>query len=108
MTALTVAMMPEALKKQFVELGIDLPEKLGNDNPVITYLKSLYPPVRKSECSQVCDGYSCMWCGRCPNGEYFKIPLAFKSVADAYTAWVGSIRDLHDELPFSVNIKEDM
>lgn len=24
--------------------------------------------------SQVCDGYSCMWCDRCPNGTYWKVP----------------------------------
>ena len=34
----------------------------------------LYPPVPKPEYSQVCDGYSCMWCGRCPSGNHWEVP----------------------------------
>lgn len=40
----------------------------------------LYPPTPNAKASQVCDGYSCMWCGRCPNGEYWKVPEEDKEV----------------------------
>ena len=43
-------------------------------NPLTAKWKLLYPPVPKPEYSQVCDGYSCFGCGRCPNGSTWKVP----------------------------------
>lgn len=38
-------------------------------NPLKEKWNKLYPPISKPNWSQVCDGYSCMWCDRCPNGD---------------------------------------
>ena len=47
-------------------------------NPPINPLKEkwdrLYPPIPMPQYSQVCDGYSCIYCGRCPRGENWVVP----------------------------------
>ena len=43
-------------------------------NPLEEKWRALYPPIPKPEFSQVCDGYSCDWCGRCPRGSKWKVP----------------------------------
>lgn len=48
---------------------LDYPE-----NPLKEKWAKLYPPIPKPQYSQVCDGYSCMWCDRCPEGSNWKVP----------------------------------
>lgn len=43
-------------------------------NPLEEKWSKLYPPIPMPQYSQVCDGYSCMWCGRCPKGCYWEVP----------------------------------
>lgn len=43
-------------------------------NPLKEKWDKLYPPIPMPQYSQVCDDYSCMWCGRCPNGSNWKVP----------------------------------
>ena len=43
------------------ELGFEFPK-----HPLKEKWDKLYPPTPMSQYSQVCDGYSCMWCDRCP------------------------------------------
>lgn len=43
-------------------------------NPLQEKWDKLYPPTPMPEYSQVCDGYSCMWCSRCPRGDNWKVP----------------------------------
>lgn len=43
-------------------------------NPLQEKWDKLYPPTPMPEYSQVCDGYSCMWCYRCPRGDNWKVP----------------------------------
>ena len=37
-------------------------------NPLLKKWSKLYPPISKPEYSEVCDGYSCDGCSRCPYG----------------------------------------
>ena len=53
-------------------------------NPLQEKWNKLYPPIPKPEHSQVCDGYSCMWCGRCPRGEYWKVPEEDREIWEQY------------------------
>ena len=53
-------------------------------NPLKEKWDKLYPPTPIPQYSQVCDGYSCMWCGRCPSGDYWKVPEEDKEV---YEMW---------------------
>lgn len=53
-------------------------------NPLQEKWDKLYPPIPKPEYSQVCDGYSCMWCGRCPRGEYWVVPEEDRNIYEAY------------------------
>lgn len=53
-------------------------------NPLEEKWSKLYPPVPRPEFSQVCDGYSCMWCGRCPNGGSWVCPPEDKEVYEKY------------------------
>lgn len=59
-------------------------------NPLKEKWDKLYPPTPMPQYSQVCDGYSCMHCGRCPNGELWKCPAEDKEVFKAYQS---SVRD---------------
>ena len=62
-------------------------------NPLKEKWDKLYPPTPKPQYSQVCDGYSCMWCGRCPNGDYWKVPEEDK---DIYDKWYKEYTDYCD------------
>lgn len=53
-------------------------------NPLKEKWDRLYPPTPMPQYSQVCDGYSCMWCGRCPNGSNWKVPEEDKEVWEQY------------------------
>ena len=53
-------------------------------NPLKDKWAKLYPPIPKPEYSQVCDGYSCMWCGRCPHGSLWKCPEEDLEVYNEY------------------------
>ena len=53
-------------------------------NPLEEKWAKLYPPKPMPQYSQVCDGYSCMWCGRCPHGENWKVPEEDKEVWEQY------------------------
>ena len=53
-------------------------------NPLEEKWKRLYPPTPMPQYSQVCDGYSCMWCGRCPRGDNWKVPEEDKEVWEEY------------------------
>lgn len=54
------------------------------ENPLKDKWDKLYPPIPKPEYSQVCDGYSCMYCGRCPKGSYWKVPEEDMEVWNKY------------------------
>lgn len=56
------------------------------ENPLKEKWVKLYPPIPKPEYSQVCDGYSCMYCGRCPCGELWKVPEEDREVWEEYQA----------------------
>ena len=53
-------------------------------NPLEEKWSKLYPPIPMPQYSQVCDGYSCMWCGRCPQGERWECPEEDKEVYEKY------------------------
>lgn len=55
-------------------------------NPLKDKWDKLYPPVPMPQYSQVCDGYSCMWCGRCPSGELWQVPEEDEAAWEAYQA----------------------
>ncbi len=61
-------------QKPFVVLNEDGSVFNPPKNPLTKKWLEKYPPVSMSQYSQVCDGYSCMWCGRCPHGENWKVP----------------------------------
>lgn len=58
-------------------------------NPLKEKWDKLYPPIPMWQYSQVCDGYSCMWCGRCPRGDNWKCPEEDKEVYEEY------LKELH-------------
>lgn len=59
-------------------------------NPLMDKWLKLYPPKPMAQYSQVCDGYSCMWCGRCPHGDNWKCPEEDKEVYEKY------LEELHE------------
>ena len=68
-------------------------------NPLKEKWNKLYPPTPMPKYSEVCDGYSCMWCGRCPYGEYWKVP---KEDLEIYEA---DLKEVHDYNVLHGNIK---
>lgn len=72
---------------------MDLPK-----NPLKEKWDRLYPPKPMPQFSQVCDGYSCMWCGRCPHGVHWEVPEEDKEVWDEYMQKVHEYNVLHGNL----------
>ena len=66
------------------------------ENPLKEKWARLYPPSPDARASQVCDGYSCMWCGRCPYGDYWKVPEEDKDVWEAYQAELKEYDRIHN------------
>ena len=63
-------------------------------NPLKEKWDKLYPP--KQEGNQVCDGYSCMWCDRCPNGSGWKVPDEDKELWDEYQKQIREYNKIHN------------
>ena len=81
------------IKKIINEDGTDYdPPK----NPLEEKWAKLYPPIPKPEYSQVCDGYSCSYCGRCPHGSLWKVPEEDLEVWNAYSKLYLEYIDLHN------------
>ena len=73
-------------------------------NPLADKWKLLYPPIPKPEYSQVCDGYSCEWCSRCPKGSNWKVPEEDQEVWNTYCEEVQAYVKLHNP---SLNKKKE-
>ncbi len=71
--------------------GLDFPK-----NPLEEKWSKLYPPTPMPQSSQVCDGYSCMWCGRCPKGDNWKVPEEDKELWDNYQAQIKEYHKIHN------------
>ena len=65
-------------------------------NPLEEKWNKLYPSIPKPESSQVCDGYSCMCCRRCPKGSYWKVPEEDREVWDKYRKEVMEYHKIHN------------
>lgn len=44
------------------------------ENPLLKKWKEKYPARSEPNNSQVCDGYSCTFCSRCPSGDGWEVP----------------------------------
>lgn len=53
-------------------------------NPLKEKWDKLYPPIPMPQYSQICDDYSCAWCGRCPRGYHWEVPEEDKAAWDEY------------------------
>lgn len=53
-------------------------------NPLMEKWLKEYPPVSMPNESTVCDGYSCMWCSRCPYGDNWACPEEDREEYDKY------------------------
>ena len=78
-------------------------------NPLIEKWNKLYPPIPIPQYSQVCDGYSCLFCGRCPSGEHWEVPEEDKEIYNKYIEEFNAYMILHgnDELLFNEDEDND-
>lgn len=65
-------------------------------NPLEEKWAKLYPPVPMPQFSQVCDGYSCMWCSRCPRGDYWKVPEEDQAIWNEYQKQIQEYHKVHN------------
>ena len=65
-------------------------------NPLKEKWDKLYPAVPKPELSQVCDGYSCMYCDRCYRGNNWKIPKEDLAIWREYQKQVKEYIEKHN------------
>ena len=71
-------------------------------NPLKEKWDKLYPPKSMSQYSQVCDGYSCMWCGRCPKGSNWKVPEDDREVWEHYQEQLREYGRIHNPSLFNL------
>ena len=76
-------------------------------NPLKEKWDRLYPPMPKPEYSQVCDGYSCMWCGRCPSGSNWEVPEEDLEIWYAYQEQVWEYHRIHNPSLFKLVYGEE-
>lgn len=69
-------------------------------NPLKDKWSKLYPPTPMPQYSQVCDGYSCMWCDRCPEGSNWKVPEEDKEVWEQYQEQIREYDRVHNPILF--------
>lgn len=78
-------------------------------NPLWKKWLRQYPPIPKPEYSQVCDGYSCTWCGRCPHGDHWKCPEEdleeYREYVLEYQKWQESHPNWLNNIVLEVNVK---
>lgn len=65
-------------------------------NPLKEKWNKLYPPTPLPQYSQVCDGYSCTYCGRCPLGADWVVPEEDKKVWIEYQKQLSEYNKLHN------------
>ena len=65
-------------------------------NPLEEKWERLYPPTPMPQYSQVCDGYSCLWCGRGPRGDNWKVPEEDKEIWEAYRRQCREYNRIHN------------
>ena len=65
-------------------------------NPLEEKWKRLYPSTPMPQFSQVCDGYSCMWCGRCPRGDNWIVPEEDKEIWAGYQKQLKEYNRIHN------------
>ena len=66
------------------------------ENPLKEKWNKLYPPIPMPQYSQVCDGYSCIFCDRCPQGSDWKVPDEDKEVWEKYQAEIDEYNKIHN------------
>ena len=71
-------------------------------NPLEEKWNKLYPPTPMPQYSQVCDDYSCMWCGRCPDGDHWKVPEEDREVWDEYQRQRLEYDKIHNPILFEL------
>ena len=76
-------------------------------NPLEEKWKHLYPPTPMPQYSQVCDGYSCMWCGRCPRGDNWKVPEEDKEIWEDYQRQCREYDRIHNPILYALLHEED-
>ena len=76
-------------------------------NPLEEKWNRLYPPTPMPQFSQVCDGYSCMWCGRCPRGDYWKVPEEDKEVWEDYQKQCREYDRIHNPRLYALLCEEE-
>lgn len=76
-------------------------------NPLEEKWNRLYPPTAMPQFSQICDGYSCMWCGRCPRGNNWKVPDEDKEVWDDYLKQCREYDRIHNPKLYAMLYEED-
>lgn len=90
------------LNEDGTPMGFDFPE-----NPLKEKWDRLYPPTPMSQYSQVCDGYSCMWCGRCPSGSNWKVPEEDREGLEQYQEQVREYHKIHNPRLFKLIYGEE-
>ena len=93
------------LMKPYPENSSNEPIDIVNDdgtpydppkNPLEEKWKKLYPPIPRPELSQVCDGYSCIYCGRCPMGDLWTIPEEDLGIWEEYLSRLDEYNKIHN------------
>lgn len=91
------------MKNEEIKFPLQLINEDGTDvnfeypeNPLREKWDKLYPPTQRYESGNNCEGYSCIFCGRCPHGSNWKVPTEDKEIWDEYQKQVLEYHKIHN------------
>lgn len=66
------------------------------ENPLKEKWDKLYPPTQRYDSGVNCEGYSCMWCSKCPHGSYWKVPEEDREVYNEHLKQCYEYHKIHN------------
>ena len=92
----------EVVNEDGTPIGFEFPK-----NPLKEKWDKLYPPTQRYESREYCEGYACLFCGKCPYGALWEIPEEDQELWYEYKRQIYEYDQIHNPSLAKLS-KEDM